>query len=31
MKREVVLTDAIRPVKKEFTPEIIKVSVASKQ
>ncbi|MDO8556525.1 MAG: 50S ribosomal protein L3 [Nanoarchaeota archaeon] len=31
MKREVILTDAIRPVKKEFVPEIIKVSVASKQ
>ncbi|MDO8628407.1 MAG: 50S ribosomal protein L3 [Nanoarchaeota archaeon] len=31
VKREVVLTNAVRPVKKEFVPEIIKVSVASKQ
>ena len=31
VKREVVVTTAVRPVKKEFVPEITRVSVTSKQ
>jgi len=31
VKREIVVTDAVRPVKKEFVPEIIMISKASKQ
>ncbi len=31
VKREIVITDAIRPMRKEFVPEIVMISTASKQ